>query len=85
VAKSIGMREDTRVNILPNPKGLVLEMEHERSGWTNWLELTVRRGLVELAGCVAAGRLLGVLGPFDEACSSVKLDEAGERIWLIPT
>jgi putative effector of murein hydrolase len=25
----IGMREDTHVNILPSPKGLVLEMEHE--------------------------------------------------------
>jgi hypothetical protein len=35
----IGMREDTHVNIMPSPKGLVLEMEHERSGWTNWLEL----------------------------------------------
>jgi hypothetical protein len=31
----IGMREDTHVNILPSPKGLVLEMEHERSGWTS--------------------------------------------------
>jgi hypothetical protein len=30
----IVMREDTHVNILPSPKGLVLEMEHERSGWT---------------------------------------------------
>jgi hypothetical protein len=29
------MREDTQVNILPSPKGLVLEMEHERSGWTS--------------------------------------------------
>jgi hypothetical protein len=35
----ISMREDTHVNILPSPKGLVLEMEHERSGWTSWLEL----------------------------------------------
>jgi hypothetical protein len=33
------MREDTRVNILPRPKGLVLGMERERSGWTNCLEL----------------------------------------------
>jgi hypothetical protein len=24
-------------------------------------------------------------GPLDEACSSVKPDEARERIWLIPT
>jgi hypothetical protein len=31
----IGMREDTHVNILPSPKGLVLEIEHERSGWTS--------------------------------------------------
>jgi hypothetical protein len=30
----------TQVNILPSPKGLVLEMEHERSSWTSWLELT---------------------------------------------
>jgi hypothetical protein len=35
----IGMREDTHVNILPSPKGLVLEMEHERSSWTSWMEL----------------------------------------------
>jgi hypothetical protein len=33
------MREDTHVNILPSPKGLVLEIEHELSGWTSWLEL----------------------------------------------
>jgi hypothetical protein len=36
----IGMREDTHVNILPSPKGLVLEMEHELCGWISWLELT---------------------------------------------
>jgi hypothetical protein len=35
----IVMREDAHVNILPSPKGLALEMEHERSDWTNWLEL----------------------------------------------
>jgi hypothetical protein len=33
------MREDIHVNILSSPKGLVLDMEHERSGWTSWLEL----------------------------------------------
>jgi hypothetical protein len=27
----IGIREDTHVNMVPSPKGLVLEMEHERS------------------------------------------------------
>jgi hypothetical protein len=31
----IGMREDTHVNKLPSPKGLVLETERERSGWTS--------------------------------------------------
>jgi hypothetical protein len=31
----IGMREDTHVDILPRPKGLVLGMEHERSDWTS--------------------------------------------------
>jgi hypothetical protein len=31
----IGMREDTHVNILPSPKGLVLEMERELSDWTS--------------------------------------------------
>jgi hypothetical protein len=35
----IVMREDTHVNMLPSPKGLVLEMEHEGSDWTGWLEL----------------------------------------------
>jgi hypothetical protein len=32
------MREDAHVNILPSPKGLVLEMERERSGWISWQE-----------------------------------------------
>jgi hypothetical protein len=44
--------------------------------------------LVELAGCVAAGRLLGVLlftGARLMRRAPVKPDEAGERIWLIPT
>jgi predicted secreted protein len=31
----IGMREDTHINVLPSPEGLVLEMERERSGWTS--------------------------------------------------
>jgi hypothetical protein len=47
------------------------------------------RVLSELADCVAAGRLLGLFVlqwcPLDEDCSSVKLDEARERIWLVPT
>jgi hypothetical protein len=34
------MLEDTHVNILPSPIGLVLEMEHELNGWTGCLELT---------------------------------------------
>jgi hypothetical protein len=36
----IGMREDTHVNMLPSPNGLVLLMENELNGWTSWLELT---------------------------------------------
>jgi hypothetical protein len=47
------------------------------------------RVLSELASCIAARRLLGLFalhwGPLDEACSSVKTDEARKRIWLIPT
>jgi hypothetical protein len=39
-AVCIGIREDTHVNILSSPKGSVLEMEHDRSSWTSWLELT---------------------------------------------
>jgi hypothetical protein len=74
--------------MLPNPKGLVLEMEHELNGWTSWLELTrsgeyPRRWAVALLpeDCWECCSSLGLL---DEAFSSVKLDEAGERIWLIP-
>jgi hypothetical protein len=36
----ICMREDTYVNIMPTPKRLVPGMEHERSDWTSWLELS---------------------------------------------
>jgi hypothetical protein len=35
----IGMREDTHVNMLPSPNGLVLGMEHKLSDWTSWLEM----------------------------------------------
>jgi hypothetical protein len=29
-----GMHEDNHVNMSPRIKGLVLKMEHDRSGWT---------------------------------------------------
>jgi hypothetical protein len=78
------MREDTHVNILPSPKGLVLEMEHERSGAAG--RQASAGGVGRLRCCPkTAGSVALHWGPLDEACSSVKLDEAEERIWLIPT
>jgi hypothetical protein len=58
-------------------------MERERSGWINCLELF---GVGRLRCCQkTAGSVALHWGLLDEVCSSVKLDEAGERIWLIPT
>jgi hypothetical protein len=82
----IGMREDTHVNILPSPKGFVLEMEHKRSGWTRWFE---RRQSGECSRSWPVALLpedcwncyfsLGL------ARWGVLFSEAGERIWPIPT
>jgi hypothetical protein len=44
VVVCVGMREDAHINILPGPKGSVLEMEHERSGWRGPHHDTVSTG-----------------------------------------
>jgi hypothetical protein len=85
----ISMWEDTHVNILPSPKGLALEMEHNEAaglvGWS-WVGQASARGVGRLHCCLkTAGNVALHWGPLNEACSSVKPDEAGERIWLNPT
>jgi hypothetical protein len=57
----------------------------ELVGWS-WVGQASACGFGRLRCCrKTAGSVALHWGPLDEACSSVKPDEAGERIWLIPT
>jgi hypothetical protein len=79
------MPEDMHENILPSHKGLVLEIGHELSSWS-WDSQASARGGGRLRCCQkTAGTVALHWGSLDEACSSVKPDEARERVWLNPT
>jgi hypothetical protein len=57
----IGMHEDTHVIMSPRPKGLVLKMEHKRSGWTILLERSWPASSNH-DGWVAVGRRVPAVG-----------------------
>jgi hypothetical protein len=79
------------VIILPSPERVGSLGQVQAKLLPDWLARACggRASAVGVSRCVAARKTAGTacssLGSLDEACSSVKPDEARERIWPIPT